>query len=255
MAARVSIIIPTLNEATGLARSLHNVSHLLPAAAEICIVDGGSQDQTCKIAAGIAAEIAASGPTTCPIRLLSAPTGRASQMNWGAATAIGEILCFVHADTQLPDDLVAVVEQTLRDPTIACGGFISLMVGAKTTRWGVSLHNYLKTYYAPLLFRPHLYIRGLRLLFGDQVMFCRRQDFLDCGGFDAELPIMEEADLCLKLVRYGRICQVNRVVQSSDRRVAEWGVWKATGIYLAIGLLWGLGVPAQTLKQFYDEVR
>jgi rSAM/selenodomain-associated transferase 2 len=247
MAARVSIIIPTLNEATVLARSLHNLSSLRPAAAEICIIDGGSQDQTREIAA------AASG--NCPIQLLTAPTGRAQQMNRGAATATGEILCFLHADTLVPDDLVSVVEQTLSDPAIACGGFISLMTGAETTRWGISLHNCLKTYYAPLLFRPHLFIRGLRLLFGDQVMFCRRQDFLKSGGFDANLPIMEEADLCLRLVRYGRIQQINRVVQSSDRRVAKWGAWKATGIYLMIGLLWGLGVPAHRLKQFYDEVR
>jgi GT2 family glycosyltransferase len=86
-------------------------------------------------------------------------------------------------------------------------------------------------------------------------MFCRRQDFLDCGGFDAELPIMEEADLCMKLTRYGRLCQVNRVVQSSDRRVAQWGTLKANFIYLMIGCLWGIGVPAQTLKRFYDDVR
>jgi GT2 family glycosyltransferase len=74
------------------------------------------------------------------------------------------------------------------------------MVGAETTRWGISLHNYLKTYYAPLLFRPHLFFRGLRLLFGDQVMFCRRADFWDCGGFNEALPIMEDGDLCLRLL-------------------------------------------------------
>jgi len=86
-------------------------------------------------------------------------------------------------------------------------------------------------------------------------MFCRRADFVACGGFDPKLPIMEEADLCLKLCRLGRIRQVNRVVQSSDRRVAAWGFWKANGIYLMIGLLWGMGVSAKTLKRFYAEVR
>lgn len=86
-------------------------------------------------------------------------------------------------------------------------------------------------------------------------MFCRRQDFWQAGGFDAAMPIMEEADLCLKLTRYGRIAQVNRVVQSSDRRVAHWGIWKATFIYLSIGLLWGMGVSATTLKRFYEEIR
>jgi GT2 family glycosyltransferase len=129
------------------------------------------------------------------------------------------------------------------------------MTGSQTTRWGISLHNYLKTYYAPLLFRPHLFFRGLRLLFGDQVMFCRRNDFWECGGFNEELPIMEDGDLCLKLVNKGRISLVNRIVQSSDRRVARWGSWKATAIYLYIGILWGIGVDANYLKKFYQDIR
>jgi len=151
---------------------------------------------------------------------------------------------------------MAVIEKTLADSAIACGGFISLMTGTATTQWSTSVHNILKTYYAPLLFRPHLFFgKGLRLLFGDQVMFCRREDFLRCGGFDPTLEIMEEADLCLKLCRLGEIRLVNRVVQSCDRRVAQWGVLKANLIYLMIGFLWGVGVPSKTLKRFYDEVR
>ena len=155
----------------------------------------------------------------------------------------------------MPDDLVSAIEQTLADQTVACGGFISLMTGLQTTRWGVSLHNYLKTYYAPLIFRPHLFFKGLRLLFGDQVMFCRRTDFWECGGFDSALPILEDADLCLKLVRRGRIRLVNRIVQSSDRRVARWGSLKATAIYLYVGFLWGFGVSPTYLKQFYEDIR
>lgn len=149
-----------------------------------------------------------------------------------------------------------IISKTLFNPTIACGGFISIMNGESHTRWAISLHNFLKTYYAPFLFRPHLFFgKGLRLLFGDQVMFCRRQDFLDCGGFDVTLPIMEEADLCLRLCRYGRIIQVNRIVRSSDRRVKKWGVWKANFIYLMIGILWGIGVSPDWLKQFYEDIR
>ncbi|WP_316435152.1 TIGR04283 family arsenosugar biosynthesis glycosyltransferase [Leptolyngbya sp. NK1-12] len=243
MAARVSIVIPTLNEASVLERTLRCLHSLTPPAWEILVVDGGSQDETVTIA------------KTADVVIVTSPAGRAVQMNRGAEAATGDILCFVHADTLVPDDLVTVIKQTLTDPKIICGGFISLMTGDQTTRWGISLHNFLKTYYAPLLFRPHRFFRGLRLLFGDQVMFCRRQDFWRCGGFDPAIPIMEEADLCLKLSRYGQIRQVNRVVQSSDRRVAKWGAWKATGIYTAIGVLWGIGVPAPILKRFYEEVR
>jgi len=240
----VSIIIPTLNEASCLGRTLRLLSLLDPQALEVLVVDGGSEDETIAIALREGVRV-----------LNSNERGRAVQMNRGAEAATGEILCFLHADTSVPDDLVAVIEQTLADQTVAAGGFISLMAGSQTTRWGVSLHNYLKTYYAPLIFRPYLFFKGLRLLFGDQVMFCRRTDFWDYGGFDAALPILEEADLCLKLVQRGRIRQVNRIVQSSDRRVARWGSLKATALYLYIGFLWGIGVSPTYLKQFYEDIR
>jgi rSAM/selenodomain-associated transferase 2 len=237
-------VIPTLNEATCIDRTLRHLAWLNPPAKEIIVVDGGSHDDTVAIAEAANATIVHSA------------AGRSIQMNQGAAAATGEILCFLHADTLIPDDAITVMETTLKTPTIACGGFISLMAGKDQTRWGISLHNYLKTYYAPLIFRPHLFFgKGLRLLFGDQVMFCRRTDFWDCQGFDPALPIMEEADLCLKLTRYGRIYLVNRVVQSSDRRVATWGVLKANVVYLLIGFLWGMGVSATYLKRFYEEIR
>ncbi len=242
--SHVSIIIPTLNEEICLGRSLRNLSLLDPPAGEILVVDGGSEDETIAIAQKLGARVIA-----------ASQRGRSLQMNLGAEAATGDILCFLHADTFVPDDMVAVIEQTLTEQSVAAGGFISLMVGSETTRWGVSLHNYLKTYYAPLLFRPHLFFRGLRLLFGDQVMFCRRTDFWDCGGFDSALPILEEGDLCLKLVPRGRIRQVNRIVQSSDRRVARWGSFKATAIYLYIGFLWGFGVSPTYLKRFYEDIR
>lgn len=247
--ANVSIIIPTLNEGRCLARTLRHLTILEPPAKEIIIVDGGSTDDTVAIAHS---KIAQSANVTL---IYSPQSKRALQMNLGAEQATGDMLCFLHGDTLVPDDLNAVIATTLENPKVAGGGFISVMAG-ETTRWGTSLHNSLKTYYAPMLFRPRLFFqKGLRLLFGDQVIFCRRQDFIDCGGFDSALSIMEEADLCIKLTQKGRIRQVNRIVQSSDRRVAKWGPLKANFIYLSIGFLWGVGVSADRLKRFYEEVR
>jgi rSAM/selenodomain-associated transferase 2 len=244
MSSEISIIIPTLNEERVLQRTLNNLTLLNPPAKEILIVDGGSQDKTLSIAEAF-------GVTA----IASTEAGRSLQMNLGAKAAQGDILCFLHADTLVPDDLTTVIEKTLADRTVAGGGFISLMSGEGGIRWGVSLHNYFKTYYAPAIFRPHLFFKGLRILFGDQVIFCRRSDFNSCGGFDSKLPIMEDADLCIRLLQYGRIQLVNRIVQSSDRRVAKWGFWKANAIYLYIGCLWGIGVNSTYLKQFYEDIR
>jgi rSAM/selenodomain-associated transferase 2 len=241
---RVSIVIPTLNEANSLGRTLRQLQVLDPPPLEVLVVDGGSQDETLAIARVAGIQV-----------LTGDRRGRSIQMNYGAKLATGDVVVFLHADTGVPDDLITIIEGVLADSAVVCGGFISLMTGAQTTRWGVSLHNYLKTYYAPLLFKPRLFFKGLRLLFGDQVMFCRRAEFWECGGFDETLPIMEDGDLCLRLVQKGRIRQVNRVVQSSDRRVAHWGAWKATAIYLYVGVLWGIGVSADYLKQFYEDIR
>ncbi|MGK7957423.1 MAG: glycosyltransferase, partial [Crocosphaera sp.] len=137
--ATVSIIIPTLNEEACLGQTLSSLTSLEPPPNEIIIVDGGSQDDTLSIA------------NNYDVTLMnSSVKGRAIQMNQGAKMATGDYFCFVHADTLVPVDLVTIIEKTLKNQQIACGGFISLMKGAKTTRWGTSLHNYLKTYYAPL---------------------------------------------------------------------------------------------------------
>lgn len=241
----VSIVVPALDEREALPRTLAALQGLSPPPLEVLVVDGGSTDGTPELAAGAGASV------------LRAPApGRGRQMNLGAEHARGEILCFVHADTWLPPDAMEIVVRTLDRSDVALGGFISLMTGTDRTRWFTSLHNTVKTVYAPLLFRPiGFFARHLRLLFGDQVMFCRREQFLRCGGFDPEQSVMEEADLCLKLSRFGKVVQLRRTVWSSDRRVAKWGFWRAHALYLAIGLMWGFGVPSRWLRRLYPEVR
>ncbi|MGB7564086.1 MAG: glycosyltransferase, partial [Prochlorococcaceae cyanobacterium] len=192
--APLSIIIPTLNEAASLGGTLASVRALDPPALEVLVVDGGSGDATRAIAA-------AAGVAVFPCER----AGRAIQMHAGAEQARGNLLCFLHADTLVPTDLVAIAERVLADGSIAGAGFVSLMTGDDITRWGISALNLLKTHLAPLLFRPHRYWRGLRLLFGDQVMICRRQTFWEAGGFNEALPILEDGDLCLRLVKHGRI--------------------------------------------------
>ena len=167
--------------------------------------------------------------------------GRAAAINRGVQEATAPIICVLHADTLLPDDAVAVMRRVLADPGTALAGFTPLLSGPDQVHWGTSFHNWIKTWYAPLVFRPQLFLRGLRLLFGDHAMFFRRADFLAVGGCDPTLLVMEEADLCIRFHRLGRTRLVNRVVITSDRRVAAWGALRANWIYLKVGARWGLG--------------
>ena len=239
----VAIVIPALDEAQWVLRLARTLAALDPRPAEIILVDGGSTDGTVAIARAAGFTVIEHGEA-----------GRAAQINRGVAAASGAIICVLHADTILPDDAIGVIRRALADPGVALAGFTPLITGPDKTWWITSGHNWLKTYYAPLLFRPLLFLKGGRLLFGDHAMFFRRADMLAIGGFDAGLMIMEEADLCVRMTRVGRICLVNRVVLTSDRRVAAWGELRANWIYLKVGVSWGLGVRHR-LGRHYPHVR
>lgn len=243
MSFGVAIIIPALDEAAALPRLARLLGVLDPPPAEIILVDGGSRDGTPEIARAAGLRVIEHGVA-----------GRAAQINRGVAEAASPLVCILHADTILPDDAVAVIRRTLADPRIALAGFTPLIGGADRVRWITSFHNWIKTWYAPLLFRPHLFARGGRLLFGDHAMFFRRDGFLAIGGCDERLLLMEDADLCVRMTRLGRLRLVNRVVLTSDRRVARWGELRANWIYLKVGVAWGFG-RRERLERHYPHVR
>src|SRR5439155_396376 len=104
----LSVIIPALNEAAGIAECLRSVGPQHPQ--QVVVVDGGSTDGT--VAAARDAD-----------EVLTAARGRANQMNAGAARATGDVLLFLHADCQLQAGALAEAERLLRSPAVTAGCF------------------------------------------------------------------------------------------------------------------------------------
>src|SRR5688572_3246674 len=107
----ITVIIPTLNEAGNLPRSIAAV-RANAAACELIVVDGGSSDRTCAVASQLGAHV-----------IQSAVPHRAGQMNLGARTAAGQVILFLHADTILPTQGLARMEKALLHPEIGGGAF------------------------------------------------------------------------------------------------------------------------------------
>lgn len=241
--SRVTILIPTYNEEQALPATLAAVAAFDPPADEVLVVDGGSTDATCALA------------RAAGVRCLDAPRkGRGAQINHGVAAAKGELICVLHADSILPCDAVAVIRAAMADPHTALASFMPRIAGESGTRWGSTFHNWIKTWYAPLIFRPLLFARGVRLLFGDHAMFFRRADFLKLGGCDERVVVLEEAELCIKFASLGRTRMVRRWVWTSDRRIVAWGRWRANWIYLKVGAMWALGAREE-LAEHYPDIR
>ena len=201
--ATVSVVVPALNEEAVIGSTLKHLASLDPQPLEVIVAVGDSSDGTASIAESHGAVVVSNGAR-----------GRSRQMNAGALRANGDVLIFLHADTQLPTDAVNVARRQLcagkRTERTVLGGFVSLITVPERdkTYWFLSTHNVAKTFYTVLAFRPKSFALGLRCLFGDQAMFCRRRDFEYVGGFDENLPIMEDADLCVRMHTAGP-CPLN----------------------------------------------
>ena len=236
----VTLLVPTLDEENALPTLVEAFAALDPRPDEILLVDGGSTDATVSIA------------REAGWRVIESDRGRAVQINKGVDAATGEMVCVVHADTVPPSSMVEAIAETLGDRSIALASFMPIIRGPQKTRWGTTIHNWAKTWYAPLITRPHLFFRGVRLLFGDHAMFFRRADFLAIGGCTPGDAVMEEADLCVKFARLGRVKMIRRRVYTSDRRIAAWGPIKANWIYFKVGILWAVGLRSRMARNYPD---
>ncbi|MHC4402701.1 MAG: TIGR04283 family arsenosugar biosynthesis glycosyltransferase [Planctomycetota bacterium] len=220
---RISVIIPTLNEATCLLPTLLS----LPAAlnVELIVADGGSDDETVEIA------------RQWGCRVVVAARNRARQMNAGAATATGSILLFLHADTLLPEGFDEHVRRTLARRPVVAGAF-ELHVDAPYHLLRVTQRI------------ANLRARYWQVPYGDQAIFVAAEAFHSLGGF-SELPIMEDFELMRRLRRRGRIVIAPATVVTSGRRWKTLGPWRTTWINQAILLAYCLGVSPERLARWY----
>ncbi|MBW6389826.1 TIGR04283 family arsenosugar biosynthesis glycosyltransferase [Billgrantia antri] len=224
----LSIIVPTLDEATTIEASLQHLLTLGDCEVEIIVVDGGSQDDTVSRAAPLASQ------------LIHSPAGRARQMNAGARACRGEYLLFLHADTRLPPRADLLVARALSGPH--CWG-----------RFDVSLEG--QHVLLPLIaFAMNLRSRWTGIATGDQALFMTHAAFDAVGGFPDQ-PLMEDIEISRRLSRLSSPACLRQRVVSSGRR------WDRAGAWATIRLMWRLrwrywrGESATTLAREYRHVR
>jgi len=223
--AAIAVIVPILNEVKGLPDLLAHLPDL--DADEVVLVDGGSTD-------GSREMLDAEGATW-----ISAPAGRASQMNAGAANTSSEILLYLHADTHLPAGGLDAVRAAMDGAPVAGGRFDVRLSGDRSI-------------FRLLEFMINMRSRLTKISTGDQAMFVRRDTFERLGGFPEQL-LMEDIEFSRRLKRIGGIACLRQRVTTSSRRWEEYGVWRTVWLMWRLRLRYWLGASAADLKLQYSD--
>jgi len=225
MAARLTVVVPTLNEAERIVACLQPLRAWRKHGTELIVADGGSTDTTVVLAKPWADHV------------LVGPRGRAKQMNLGASMATGDVLLFLHADTQLPADAPAVLEAALTDAQVSWGRFDVQIDGESPL---------LKLVAALMNLRS----RHSGIATGDQAMFVRRDVFQRVGGFPDQ-PLMEDIELSKRLRKLSRPACLRQRVITSGRRWEQHGVLRTIVLMWMLRALYWIGLPAERLARMY----
>ncbi|HEX4943687.1 MAG TPA: TIGR04283 family arsenosugar biosynthesis glycosyltransferase [Usitatibacteraceae bacterium] len=227
--SRLSIIVPALDEAAGIRECLAALQPMRERGTEVLVVDGGSADATARLAAPQAD------------RVITAPRGRAAQMNAGAAIAAGDTLLFLHADTRLPEGADGLVLAGLAASGRAWGRFDVAIEGGSRLLAVVAAFMGARS-------------RLTAIATGDQAIFVRREAFRRAGGFPS-IALMEDIAFSRAMKRQGPpLCLRERAVTSARR-------WERHGTVRTILLMWWLrlayflGADPARLAQRYGHGR
>ena len=222
---KFSIIIPVLNEASGIEKFLSTLQTFRKQG-EIIVVDGGSQENPITIAS----------PLTD--KFIKSPKGRAVQMNAGAQAASGEILLFLHADTYLPSNALNLIEQGLsqdyqwgRFDIKLSGSHFMFLVIAQCINWRSRLTG---------------------ISTGDQALFVQKLVFNQAGRFPV-IPLMEDIAICKNLKSFGPPLCLKEKITTSSRRWHQFGITRTILLMWWIRLLYFFGCNPETLAQLYSR--
>ncbi len=224
---KLSIIIPCLNEAEQIVATLNKLQGIRQQGHEVIISDGGSTDKTIALSENLADNCINSLP------------GRARQMNEGAKVATGDILCFLHADTTVPNYIDQKILNTFNKKKHIWGFFNIRLSGPnwqfRIIEWLINIRSCLSS-----------------IATGDQGIFVDKNTFNKLSGY-SEIPLMEDIELSKRLRAITKpACIKDTPLLTSSRR------WEKHGIIRTVLLMWTLrwryfsGTPATQLIKSYQ---
>lgn len=224
---RISIIIPAYNEAENISDLIANLRHAGgQEVAEIIVSDGGSTDETIRLAAAAGACVVFS-----PIK------GRAGQMNHGVALSGGDILYFVHADTRPPKSFAMDIRESV-EKGYDCGSF----------RFRFDRHQGLLRLNAFFTRFNYLFFRG-----GDQNIFVTRSLWEKTGPYNAAMRIMEDYDFLARLWRQGRFRLIQKDTVVSARKYDQNSWLQVQLANLKVVRMWRRGAAQEDMIAAYHK--
>jgi rSAM/selenodomain-associated transferase 2 len=224
---RLSIIIPTLDEAQRIVATLESLGDLRRRGHEVILADGGSSDATPALAQGLAD------------RIVCSAAGRAEQMNAGARAATGDVLLFLHADSRLPGEADRLVLQGLATDGPVWGRFDVKIAGS---------HPLLRLVESMMNLRSRL----TRICTGDQGIFVRREAFEAVGGYPRQ-ELMEDIAISVLLRRLSAPLCLREQCLTSARRWEHHGVLRSIVLMWWLRLQYAFGVAPARLARIYGR--